>query len=120
MATLPKSSQRAAVAAMRETRRMTLENVNSYIIPSSCMRVARRYSIVGRVQGVGFRFFAFEAATREGLSGAARNLPDGSVEVVAEGEAEAMERFERRLRQGPRSSRVEHVDVVDEAPIGRE
>jgi acylphosphatase len=84
------------------------------------MRVARRFSIVGRVQGVGFRFFAFEAASREGLHGWARNLPDGSVEVSAEGEAEALERFERRLRQGPRSSRVERVEVVDEAPSGRD
>lgn len=84
------------------------------------MRVARRYSIVGRVQGVGFRLFAFEAASREGVHGWARNLPDGSVSVAAEGDADALDRFERRLRQGPRGSHVERVDVVDEAPSGRD
>ena len=65
------------------------------------------------MQGVGFRYFALEAARREGLSGYVTNQDDGSVEAVAEGEAEAMERFERALRRGPSRSRVEHV-LVDE------
>lgn len=82
------------------------------------MRIARHYVIVGRVQAVGFRYFAFEAAACEGLHGWARNLPDGSVEIYAEGELEAMERFERKLRQGPRSSRVDRVDVLDGFPTG--
>src|SRR6478609_7082362 len=77
------------------------------------MRVARRFRVSGRVQGVGFRYFAQDAARREGLHGYATNQDDGSVEVVAEGEAESVERFERALRQGPSRSRVEHV-VVDE------
>ena len=47
---------------------------------------ARRYLISGRVQGVGFRFFAESAAMREGLHGWVRNLPDGRVEIAAEGE----------------------------------
>ena len=67
----------------------------------------------GRVQGVGFRYFAHDAARREGLTGYVTNLADGRVEVLAEGEAESLERFERALRQGPSRSRVEHV-VVDE------
>ena len=65
------------------------------------------------MQGVGFRYFALEAARREGLNGFVTNQVDGSVEAVAEGEAEAMERFERALRRGPSRSRVEHV-LVDE------
>jgi len=65
------------------------------------------------VQGVGFRYFALDAARREGLHGYVRNNDDGSVEAVAEGEAEAMERFERAIRRGPSRSRVEHV-LVDE------
>ena len=65
------------------------------------------------MQGVGFRYFALDAARREGLNGYVTNQDDGSVEAVAEGEAEAMERFERALRRGPSKSRVEHV-LVDE------
>jgi acylphosphatase len=75
------------------------------------MLVARRYVIRGRVQGVGFRFFARDAARREGVRGFVRNLPDGSVEVMAEAEAETMEQFERAIRRGPLQARVDDVDV---------
>ena len=77
------------------------------------MRVARRFLVSGRVQGVGFRYFAQDAARREGLHGYAANHDDGSVEVLAEGEAESLDRFELALRRGPSRSRVEKV-VVDE------
>ena len=77
------------------------------------MRVARRFILSGRVQGVGFRYFALDAARREGLHGYATNQDDGSVEVVAEGESESVERFERALRRGPSRARVEQV-MVDE------
>jgi acylphosphatase len=79
---------------------------------------ARRYLVSGRVQGVGFRFFTEEAAAREGLHGYVRNLPDGRVEIAAEGDAEALERFERHVRHGPPGARVERVDVDDDAPDG--
>jgi acylphosphatase len=82
--------------------------------------VARRYLISGRVQGVGFRYFTEAAARREGILGWVQNTPDGRVEVVAEGDAEALERFERSLRHGPRGARVERVDVDDTMPAGRE
>ena len=59
------------------------------------LRIARRYLVSGRVQGVGFRFFADAVAQREGLHGWVRNLPDGRVEALAEGEADALDRFER-------------------------
>lgn len=81
------------------------------------MRVARRFVVRGRVQGVGFRYFAADAARREGVSGAVRNLDDGTVEAVAEGDAESMARFERALRQGPSRARVEHVRVEDIEPL---
>ncbi len=84
------------------------------------MRVARRYLITGRVQGVGFRFFTQAAAAREGLHGWVRNLPDGRVETSVEGEAEAVSRFERDLRQGPRGARVEAVEIDHGVPTGRE
>jgi len=83
------------------------------------MIVARRYVIVGRVQGVGFRYFTEAAAGREGILGWVRNSADGNVEVVAEGEAAALERFERGLYHGPPGARVERVDVDDTMPTGR-
>ena len=83
------------------------------------MRVARRYVIDGRVQGVGFRWFTHDTAAREGIHGWVRNLADGRVEVMAEGEAAAVDRLEAAIRRGPASARVERVDVEDHAPAGR-
>jgi acylphosphatase len=80
------------------------------------MRVARRYVISGRVQGVGFRVFAEASASREGVEGWVRNLPDGRVEVAAQGEAESVNRFERAIRHGPPGARVERVDSFDDVP----
>jgi acylphosphatase len=82
------------------------------------MRLARRLLVTGRVQGVGFRFFTEAAARREGLHGWVRNLPDGRVEISAEGEVEALERFERSVRHGPPGARVEQVDVTDMGASG--
>ena len=82
------------------------------------MRIARRFVVSGLVQGVGFRYFAQDAARREGLHGYVTNQDDGTVEVWAEGEAEALERFERKLRQGSSRSRVEHV-MIDEVSPGQ-
>jgi acylphosphatase len=82
------------------------------------MRVARRLVISGRVQGVGFRWFARDAAQREGLTGWVRNLPDGRVEALIEGEAEAVERVERTLHRGPGSAHVTGVFADSEDPSG--
>ena len=79
------------------------------------MLVARRLIVTGRVQGVGFRYFARDAARREGLAGTVRNLDDGRVEIVVEGDEEAVTRFERAIRQGPASARVDDV-MVDLGP----
>ena len=68
------------------------------------------------MQGVGFRYFALDAARREGINGYVMNHDDGSVEAVAEGESESVERFERALRRGPSRSRVEQVMVDDITP----
>jgi acylphosphatase len=83
------------------------------------MRISRRYVISGRVQGVGFRYFTQAAATAEGLSGWVRNTPDGRVEVDAEGEADALARFEQRISRGPAGARVEHVEATDAASGAR-
>jgi acylphosphatase len=80
------------------------------------MRVARRYLISGRVQGVGFRFFAEAVASFEGLHGWVQNLPDGRVEIAVEGESEAVERFEGKVRRGPPAARVTDVQVEEMVP----
>lgn len=84
------------------------------------MRTARRYMISGRVQGVGFRYFTQDAAARENIHGWVRNRADGRVEVAAEGDADAMQRFEQALRHGPRGARVEQLDIEHTAPGGRD
>jgi acylphosphatase len=83
------------------------------------MRVARRFLVSGRVTGVGFRYFAQDAARREAITGVVRNLPDGRVEAVAEGEAESLMRFEAALRQGPSHARVEEVEIEAIGVTGR-
>ena len=66
----------------------------------------------GRVQGVGFRYFAIEQALMLGLRGYARNARDGSVEVLAQGPRPALERLLSRLRQGPPAAYVSEVQKV--------
>ena len=83
------------------------------------MVVARRFLISGRVQGVGFRFFAEAAAAREGAHGYVRNLPDGRVEAQVEGDQEAVDRVEMSLRRGPAGARIESFDVEPAAPSYR-
>jgi acylphosphatase len=65
--------------------------------------------VSGRVQGVGYRFYTVNEATERNLAGFCRNLPDGTVEVVAEGPRSTLEDFLHALRRGPRSG---HVDGV--------
>ena len=83
------------------------------------MRSARRFVVSGRVQGVGFRYFTQDVAAREGVHGRVRNLPDGRVEVEAEGDEETLARFEAALWRGPSHARVENVEVESTAPTGR-
>lgn len=67
--------------------------------------------VSGRVQGVGYRAFARRQALDLGLAGYAENLPDGRVEVVAEGERAVLERYLERLRRGPPHAQVQAVEV---------
>jgi acylphosphatase len=83
------------------------------------MIVARRFVIGGRVQGVGFRMFADAAAGREGVHGYVRNLENGDVEALVEGEQRAVDRVELALRRGPSGARVESFEVEPAAPSYR-
>ncbi len=83
------------------------------------MVLARRFTVSGRVQRIGFRAFIYDHAIHEGITGYARNLPEGSVEVTAEGDSEAMLRFEMALRQGPPGARVDNVEVDELMPARR-
>lgn len=82
------------------------------------MTARKRVIVSGRVQGVFFRDSARRAAEREGVSGSARNLDDGRVELVLEGDDDAVERIVRWARDGPDSADVDDVDVTDEDPTG--
>ena len=74
--------------------------------------------VIGRVQGVFYRASAQQEAMRLGLVGEIRNLPDGSVEVIAEGPKERLEELIAWCRTGPPAARVEDVRVRWSAPRG--
>lgn len=80
--------------------------------------VRRRVLISGMVQGVFFRASTRDAARRAGVSGWVRNLPDGRVEALFEGEAENVAQVVQWCRRGSPGSRVAHVEVVEEVPRG--
>jgi len=72
--------------------------------------IARRYLIRGRVQGVGFRYFAQRVAADIGVNGYTRNLDDGRVEVYAIGSSEQLSELSGRLWKGPRLADVRGVE----------
>ena len=74
------------------------------------MKAARRWLVHGSVQGVGYRYFVQKHASLLGLSGYARNLEDGPVEVYAVGAPDLLAELAGRLRQGPRWSDVRGVE----------
>jgi acylphosphatase len=76
------------------------------------MSQRRAYRIDGRVQGVGFRWWARQIATELGLQGTVHNSPDGTVRVEAAGTVGALDRFEERLREGPPAARVRSVEPI--------
>jgi len=69
-----------------------------------------RYVVRGRVQGVGYRYYVMREANTLGVTGFARNLPDGSVEVVAEAAEDLIPLFEERLREGPSFATVSALE----------
>jgi acylphosphatase len=84
-------------------------------------RICRRCRVSGRVQGVSYRAFAQRGAQALGVTGHARNLPDGSVEVLACGAPEAVAALCEGLRRGPPHAEVtalECIVVAEPPPIG--
>lgn len=69
----------------------------------------KQFIVFGRVQGVGFRFFTLQEAGKVGLNGTVRNREDGSVEVIAQGSAEQVEKMKAWLQKGPPTSVVDRL-----------
>ena len=80
--------------------------------------ICRHVLVSGRVQGVGFRWYARETAERLGLGGWVKNLPDGRVELLLEGREPAVEAMLVWLERGPPAAHVKNLEVVERASEG--
>jgi acylphosphatase len=80
-------------------------------------QIFRRYLVTGRVQGVGFRWFVEREARLIGVGGWVRNCDDGAVEVLASGNNAQLSSLYDKLKEGPRASRIDEVEVEDAAPF---
>jgi acylphosphatase len=79
-----------------------------------------RAIVTGRVQGVSYRASTADEASRLGVVGWVRNLPDGSVELEAEGDPARIAELLRWCEHGPPAARVTHVAVEERAPTGED
>ena len=82
------------------------------------MMIARKFFISGEVQGVGYRYFAQRSSARHQVRGYAKNLEDGRVEVLAEGNDKAVDAFRLDLAAGPTYSRVGLIEELVVEPSG--
>ncbi|QLB12905.1 acylphosphatase [Bisgaardia hudsonensis] len=73
------------------------------------MEISKIFIIYGRVQGVGFRYFTWKEAIRLGIKGSVKNLSDGSVQVIVQGNKDNIDLFREWLKQGPRTASVKQV-----------
>ena len=73
----------------------------------------KQFLVFGEVQGVGFRFFTLQEASKIGLNGTVKNRIDGSVEVIAQGSKVQLEEIAAWLKHGPKTSEVERVVELD-------
>jgi acylphosphatase len=99
---------------LRASQSVRLTTLHSHDAHGGRVKLARKYLISGRVQGVGFRFFTERWANQLGLCGYVKNCWDGTVEAYATGDAAALEEFKSRLAEGPRSARVDNIQESDE------
>lgn len=86
--------------------------------PGGIPVVAVHVIVTGMVQGVGFRWHVRESARRESIAGWVRNRPDGSVEIVARGEATSVQRLLAAVRAGPPASDVSEIAIENTAAVG--
>jgi acylphosphatase len=82
-------------------------------------RQAKLYLVSGMVQGVGYRYFAQRIAAQLGISGYAKNLSDGRVEIYAIAQPEALKSFSKSLEQGPKFAEVTSVEAQDRPIVQR-
>ena len=80
--------------------------------------IARKFLISGEVQGVGYRYFAQRSSARHQVRGYVKNLDDGRVEVLAEGNAKSVDAFRLDLAAGPSNSRVGLIEELVLEPSG--
>lgn len=78
--------------------------------------IAMHITIQGRVQGVGYRAWAVHEASRLGLAGWVRNLANGNVEALAQGDGSQVERFVEACQRGPGLARVDHLEAQPAPP----
>jgi len=86
--------------------------------PSVPSRIRRRVHVTGRVQGVWFRDSCREQARLAGVDGHVRNLRDGRVEAVFEGDPDAVNAMCNWCQTGPPRARVDHIEITAEQPTG--
>ncbi|MBC7292511.1 MAG: acylphosphatase, partial [Thermoleophilia bacterium] len=92
----------------------------STLQPRTSQQVRVHVFVEGRVQGVWFRETTRRQAERLGVNGWVRNLPDGRVEAVYEGERQAVEELLAWTHRGPEHARVARVEIHDEDPRGEQ
>jgi acylphosphatase len=83
------------------------------------MKELRLIRIHGKVQGVGYRFFATRVARRLGLKGSIQNQRDGTVEAIVEGEKKTIDEWIEELKEGPRYAEVTSIDQETKEFTGR-
>ncbi|MFW0118844.1 acylphosphatase [Rothia sp. P5764] len=86
--------------------------------PAGPIEVQLMATVYGKVQGVGFRWWTAGIAKPLGLVGYAKNLDDGSVEIVAQGSRTAVEGLLAELKSGDTAGRVDHLDADITQPVG--
>ena len=82
------------------------------------MVIAKQYLVRGAVQGVGFRSFAVKVARQNDLNGFVRNLNDGSLEIIIEGNEWGVKLFAESIWEGPPLARVDEIQVESRKPVG--
>ena len=83
------------------------------------MKELRVIRIHGKVQGVGYRFFATRVARRLGLKGSIQNTRDGTVEAIVEGDKKSIDEWIEELKEGPRYAEVTRIDQETKEFTGR-